>query len=112
MCLRKNGILVHNAGKSEVPHFGIVVCVKKNVSWLQISVQNLLGAIQILKLLFFASVDLSQVRTSVTIIQSRHDLGKDLPDEVLIYGVLLLNALADDLLQVPVLAVLHHDVDL
>ena len=74
--------------------------------------QNLLGAIQILKLLFFASVDLSQVRTSVTIIQSRHDLGKDLPDEVLVYGVLLLNALADDLLQVPVLAVLHNDVDL
>jgi len=47
----------------------------------------------------------------VTIIQSRDDLGKDLPDEVLVDRILLLNALADDLLEVPILAVLHYDVD-
>lgn len=62
-------------------------------------------------MLFFPSVDLSQVGASVAIIQSRNDLAKDLPDEVFVYGVLLLDALADDLLEVPVLAVLHYDVD-
>lgn len=46
----------------------------------------------------------------MTIIQSRHNLGKDFPDEVLVDGILLLNTLADDLLEVPVLAVLHYDV--
>lgn len=48
VCLGKNRVLIHHTRKSKVPHFCIVVCVQKNVSWFQISMENLLGAIQIL----------------------------------------------------------------
>lgn len=91
-------LLVHSSCQTEVPYLHVAVGVQEDVARLEVSVKDL-GALA----LAFAPM---------AVVEPLRDLSHNLPDNVLRNVLLLLSAAPYYLSEVPLLAVLHDDVDL
>ena len=99
MRVRKDRLVTHHAGKTEISEFDRIVSVEEYVSRLQVSVQ-----------------DFGFVLASMALKQRTRQLCKEAPDlllwEVGTFRRQLLLAFADLLGEVPSGTVLHHDIQL
>ena len=112
--LRVHWTLVHYTCKSEVPKLRILGSVQKDVTWLQVSVQNPLRAFLlngILGLRLLSTVNGGGLGTSMAKVESRDNLCEDFPNKVLLNLLFILYAALYNLLQIAAFTVLHNDVD-
>lgn len=91
--------MVHSSCQTEVPYLHVAVGVQEDVARLEVSVKDFCRALA----LTFAPM---------AVVEPLRDLSQNLPDHVLRNVLLLLSAAPDYLSEVPLLAVLHYDVDL
>ena len=109
-----HGAVVEHARQSKIAQLGILVRVKKDVSWLQISMQNSLRSsrlcclILLLVTLLLSSIDHGGLGAPMAVEEAGDDLSEDFPNEILEHVFLSLNAALDYVLEVATLAKLHY----
>ena len=118
MSVSKLRLFIHNSCQAKVTYLHIAISIKKDVAWLQVSVQNALRisaglAVEavVRRSTTLSVVDLCVFLSAVALIKSESDLHEDLPDDILSHMVLLFPGSPDNHGQVTSLAVLHDDVN-
>ena len=111
--LCEHGIVIKNACQSEITYFCVRVYIEEYVAGFQVSVKNLLGALLASSVFSWSSpIDLIQICSAVAILKSAYNLCENLPNEIFVYWVVLLDAATNYLLKVAALTILHYNVDL
>ena len=112
--------MVQDSGQAKITQLGILVGIKEDVAWFQISVQNALRSGLVIRLischvlgllLLLAAVYRSCLGAAMAVIEARDDLCENLPDEVLLDVLFRVQRALNDLLKVATFAVLHDNVN-
>ena len=115
MCKRKLRLLAHHTRQTKVSQLNILISVQENVTGLEITMKNLLGALvslRLLGILVHAIINFCAVSSTMTMKKCGNRLRKNLPNKWFTYRFLGLSTPSDHLLEVSAIAVLHDDVNL